>query len=107
MKRRLLRSGWMLLALVGVGGRVEAQVFRDPAPTLVHAEAAMPAPEPMAQPGLTFHGPPRPLAAGAVTHDWRCFLGPTHNAGSTETPLLKRFGKGAPALVREVEKGAG
>ena len=30
---------------------------------------------------------PRPLSADATTHDWPSFLGPTHNAVSTETYL--------------------
>ena len=30
---------------------------------------------------------PKPLPAGATTHDWTTFLGPTHNAVSTETKL--------------------
>lgn len=57
--------------------------------------------------GLIFHGPPKPLAPGAVTHDWRDFLGPSHNAISTETPLLATLGPGAPKLLWERTKGEG
>jgi hypothetical protein len=32
---------------------------------------------------------PKPLPAGAVTHDWPSFLGPFHNATSTETKLSR------------------
>jgi outer membrane protein assembly factor BamB len=54
---------------------------------------------------------PKPLSAGAVTHDWPSFLGPTHDAVSTETrlsrtlppPLIWEYGKGtsytSPAIV--------
>jgi outer membrane protein assembly factor BamB len=47
-------------------------------------------------------GKPRPLPAGAVTHDWTSFLGPTHNAVSAETKLSHTL----PApLVWEFPKG--
>ncbi|WP_395089739.1 PQQ-binding-like beta-propeller repeat protein [Armatimonas sp.] len=52
--------------------------------------------------GLTFHVPPKPLATNAITHDWRDFLGPSHNALSTETPLWE-----TPKLVWERIKGEG
>jgi outer membrane protein assembly factor BamB len=47
---------------------------------------------------------PKPLPAGAVTHDWPSFLGPTHNAVSTETKLTRAL---PPAIVWEVPKGEG
>ncbi len=47
---------------------------------------------------------PKPLAPDAVTHDWESFLGPTHNAVSTETHLSREL---PPPLVWEVEKGPG
>ena len=50
------------------------------------------------------HNKPRPLATGAVTHDWPSFLGPTHNAVSTETKLSRTL---PPPLVWEFAKGAG
>jgi outer membrane protein assembly factor BamB len=47
-------------------------------------------------------GKPKPLPAGAATHDWTSFLGPTHNAVSTETKLSRKL----PApLVWEFPKG--
>ena len=46
----------------------------------------------------------RPLAGDAVTHDWTAFLGPTHNAVSTETRLSR---KSPPSLVWEFSKGTG
>ena len=85
----------------------EARTFADPAPPAVRQVPDVPLPAAQIQPGLKFHGPAKPLTPGAVTHDWRTFLGPTHNAISTETPLLKRFGASGPAIVWEVTKGQG
>lgn len=56
---------------------------------------------------VTFIGNPKPLPADAVTHDWLSFLGPTHNAISTETKLLKKWPKGGPRIVWELDKGSG
>ena len=64
------------------------------------------APPAKAHPDVTFHAKPKPLPAGAVTHDWKSFLGPTHNAVSTETKLLAP-GRGGPTLVWEMRKGTG
>jgi outer membrane protein assembly factor BamB len=47
-------------------------------------------------------GKPKPLAASAVTHDWTTFLGPTHNAVSTETRLSRTL---PPPLLWEFPKG--
>lgn len=47
---------------------------------------------------------PRPLAPGTVTHDWASFLGPSHNATSTETNLSRSL---PPPLVWEFPKGTG
>src|SRR6187549_1497831 len=47
---------------------------------------------------------PKPLPAGAVTHDWAAFLGPTHNAVSSETKLSRTL---PPPLVWEFPKGTG
>jgi outer membrane protein assembly factor BamB len=46
----------------------------------------------------------KPLPAGAVTHDWASFLGPTHNAVSTETKLRRAL---PPPLLWEYPKGSG
>ena len=50
------------------------------------------------------HRKPKPLPAGAVTHDWRAFLGPSHNGVSTETKLSRTL---PPPLVWECPKGTG
>jgi outer membrane protein assembly factor BamB len=56
-------------------------------------------------PGQTrVHGTPKPLPAGAVTHDWRAFLGPSHNGMSTETKLSRTL---PPPLVWERPRGTG
>ena len=47
---------------------------------------------------------PKPLPKGAVTHDWPAFLGPSHNAVSTETMLSRKL---PPPLVWEFAKGTG
>src|SRR5688500_10276902 len=47
---------------------------------------------------------PKPLAKDAVTHDWTAFLGPTHNAVSTETRLSRTL---PPPLIWEFTKGTG
>ncbi|MGV3720517.1 MAG: PQQ-binding-like beta-propeller repeat protein, partial [Actinomycetota bacterium] len=81
--------------------------FVDPAPPKVQALAPIAEPAARKQEELTFHAAPKPLAAGAVTHDWRTFLGPTHNAISTEKPLLQKFGPKGPAPVWEMARGEG
>ena len=47
---------------------------------------------------------PRPLSSDAITHDWPSFLGPSHNAVSTETHLTREL---PPPLIWELEKGTG
>ena len=63
----------------------------DPAPPRVNTLPVATAPGPKDYDRVTFHGVPKPLPAGAVTHDWKWFLGPTHNGVSTETKLLKKW----------------
>jgi outer membrane protein assembly factor BamB len=63
--------------------------------------------EPEAWPALTFHAAPKPLPAGAVTHEWPRFLGPEHAPRSTETKLTHTLPAAGPALVWEVAKGSG
>ncbi|MDQ3812827.1 MAG: PQQ-like beta-propeller repeat protein [Armatimonadota bacterium] len=97
----------ILLLLANAGPRAAGQVFNDPAPPPVHELADVAPPEAQQQAELKFHHAPKPLATDAVTHEWRSFLGPTHNAISTETPLLKRFDKNGPPVVWEVSRGEG
>jgi outer membrane protein assembly factor BamB len=107
MTRRLSCLLAVPLVLAGANLPAGAQGFVDPAPPKVQKLAVVAPPGPHEREGLKFHAAPKPLAAKAVTHDWRTFLGPTHNAVSTETPLLKQFGKNGPAIVWEVTKGEG
>jgi outer membrane protein assembly factor BamB len=81
--------------------------FRDPArPVLRKIEHVEP-PAARAHPRVKFHTAPKPLSPDAVTHDWVSFLGPTHNAVSSETKLLKKWPEGGPTLVWELTKGTG
>lgn len=50
------------------------------------------------------HTAPTPLSDQATTHNWTSFLGPTHNAVSTETHLTRQL---PPPLVWERPKGTG
>ena len=81
------------------------KIFRDPAPPEAAEPSGKAPAEPKEHPGVIFHSQPKPLHPEAVTHDWASFLGPTHNAVSTETHLLKDFGDSGPTLVWELEKG--
>ena len=83
------------------------KIFRDPAPPVVQKLEAIAPPAAKPHPDVTFHAKPKPPAAGAVTHDWKSFLGPTHNAVSTETKLLGKFPGGGPKLLWEMRKGTG
>ena len=105
---RLLHSvSVLLLAYGALSAGPSGPAFTDPAPPAVTALAPRPAAEPGANPDMTFHAAPKPLARDAVTSDWASFLGPTHNAVSPETKLLARFPKNGPSLVWEVNKGSG
>src|SRR6476620_11260936 len=82
-----------------------AAQFRDPAPPVVEKPATVPMPVARSSPDVVLHAKPKPLPAGAVTHDWTSFLGPNHNGISTETKLLREFPKGGPTLLWEMRKG--
>lgn len=107
LRRNALISPLVLLILLSLVLPIAAQTFTDPAPPKVQTLPDVPLPEPKKQEGLKYHAAPKPLAAGAVTHDWLHFLGPNHNAISSESPLLKQFGKTGPRLVWEVTRGDG
>lgn len=79
--------------------------FRDPSPPKVRRPSGNEAPEARPHPAVTFHHAPKPLHADAITHDWTSFFGPTSNAVSSETNLLKEFPESGPPLVWEMEKG--
>ncbi len=104
---RYLRVPLASILSASIQWLVVAQAFEDPAPPAVHPTEQRPAPEPAPQPGLIFHAPPRTLSPEAVTEDWKDFIGPSHNAISRETHLLKKFGPDGPPIVWEVSKGEG
>jgi outer membrane protein assembly factor BamB len=56
---------------------------------------------------VRFHNKPKPLASGAVVHEWKSFLGPSHNGTSSETKLLHEWPRGGPPMVWEMKKGTG
>ncbi len=56
---------------------------------------------------LTYFGAPKPLAQGAQTSDWPRVLGPTDDAISPETHLLKSWPQGKPVALWEVQMGEG
>ena len=81
--------------------------YKDPAPPVVNALKPMDPPKPSPHPSVAFHTAPKPLPAGAVTTDWPCFLGATHDMKSPETKLLKEWPKEGPTLVWEMKRGTG
>lgn len=56
---------------------------------------------------VTRYATPRPLAHDAVQRDWPAFLGPSHNATSDETRLLKTWPDAGPTLVWDMKIGEG
>jgi outer membrane protein assembly factor BamB len=56
---------------------------------------------------LTFFAAPQPLSKDTKTSDWPRVLGPTNDAHSPETPLLKTWAQGEPKPVWEVRMGEG
>jgi outer membrane protein assembly factor BamB len=56
---------------------------------------------------LTFHAAPKPLSKAAKTSDWPRVLGPTDDAISPETSLMKKWVAGEPKAVWEVAMGEG
>jgi outer membrane protein assembly factor BamB len=105
---RWVTAAWLLIGLMsGASQAAEKKAFADPAPPQVKELPAIAAPAAQANPDVTFHAAPRPLPPGAVTHDWPCFLGPTHDYWSTETKLTPTFPQTGPPLVWEMKKGSG
>jgi len=84
-----------------------AFAFEDPAPPQVNDLPAIVPPNAEVQPELKFYGAPSSLSSAASTSDWKTFLGPTHNAYSPETHLLKSLGPDGPTKIWEVSRGEG
>jgi len=106
-------SRWKpLLILLAFCGLAHAEIgavrqFTDPAPPVVQKPVEMAAPAARKNPDVSFHSAPKPLSPAAITTDWPCFLGPTHDATSTETQLSADLVKSPPTLVWELKKGSG
>ena len=92
--------------LVQNSGKPSTKFF-DPAPPRVETAPSTDKPEVRSYDRVTFHAAPKPLTEEAITHNWTDFLGPTHNAISTETKLLKNWPDDGPQLVWELSKGDG
>src|ERR1041385_2110063 len=98
----------LLLGAFAAFARAADRVYLDPAPPALAPLAPDTKPlQPIAQPELTFHQAPRQIPSGAVTEDWPSFLGPHHNAISSETKLLAQLPPAGPPIVWEVKKGTG
>jgi hypothetical protein len=84
-----------------------AQEFADPAPPEVFELESKATPLLAIQEELTFYRSPKPLPYGAITNDWKDFLGPTHNGVSKEMKLSNSFGESGADKLWEVSKGEG
>ncbi len=96
-----------LASLLSLALSAAAATFQDPAPPGVLSPAPRSAVIAKSHPRVTYHQAPKALSGAAKVHDWKTFLGPSHNLVSSETHLLKEFPAGGPALVWEMETGAG
>lgn len=105
MPTRLLPLAAALLT--STAGALAQESFEDPGPPKVRELPVMAPPAAETFPELTFHGPPRALAAEAVTHDWPSFLGPERTGRCEETHLLQDWGADGPRLVWEMRRGEG
>lgn len=94
--------GLSLLCLVPL---LSADEFPDPAPPKF-VEAPEASSDQLTDPlGWKFYQAPKPLSPDATVSDWPRFLGPSDNAHSPETHLLKSFPPEGLAKVWEIEKG--
>ena len=96
----VISASSVLAAIQSKGSREEASSKSKASPS------ARPT-SPTAHPNGHYWGKPRPLSPDAKTSNWESFLGPDHNAVSSETPLLKVWSKNGPSLIWEVKKGSG
>ncbi|MCF6312742.1 MAG: PQQ-like beta-propeller repeat protein [Verrucomicrobiales bacterium] len=86
----------------------QKSVFSDPKPPevfTVPADANIPAAKAFER--LKYHAAPKALPEGAVTQDWKRFLGPNDDATTGETKLLATWPKSGPKVVWEMQKGTG
>ena len=103
----MIRLAVFYVAFVSPLANARPQSFEDPQPPTVSDLQSLPPLEAAPHPDLVFHKPPKPLSPKAVSEDWKDFLGPTRNAISRETHLIREFGEDGPDAVWEVKKGEG
>src|SRR5262249_17922407 len=105
--RKTVFRVFLLLMLLLVGGRQphesnsdrpSSRKFEDPPPPTLNLLSSVVVPPLRPNSDVRFHIKPKPLPPGAVTHDWTSFLGPTHNAVSSETKLLTKWPESGPSL---------
>lgn len=107
LMRTVLTMPPLPVILIAVTARVFGAEITDPNPPQVVTLTKQAPAKTSKNERVTFHQAPRPLPEGAITHDWKTFLGPTHNGVSTETKLIKTFPADGPKVVWEMETGNG
>jgi outer membrane protein assembly factor BamB len=103
----LLWPAGMLPALQKTAAQEKPRVFADPAPPRLEKLSRIELPAATPHPDVRVLAKSKPLLRGAITHDWTSFLGPSHNAVSSETKLLKSWPSSGPTLLWEMRKGTG
>lgn len=101
----MLRAFLLVAILLARPSFAADKQFIDPAPPAVANELAKPISAALPNPDARFHAAPKALSPDAKVHDWASFLGPTHNAVSTETNLLDDLSR--LKIVWEVTRGSG
>lgn len=86
---------------------VSQKKISDPAPPRIYTPKSIVPLVPKSYPEVTFHRAPASLVPDAMSHDWESFLGPTHNAISSETKLVKSWPTTGPPLIWEMNSGSG
>ncbi len=112
--KHILRAAAVAVAAAPAIGGAPPLELADPAPPAVREPSeAGPKRSPRRHPRVELLARPRPLAEGAVTEDWPCFLGPRHRPVSAETKLRKEFAAAAanappgPRLLWQMAMGEG
>ena len=87
--------------------KLSQKKISDPAPPRVYTPKPIVPLAPKAYREVTLHRAPASLLPDAISHDWESFLGPTHNAISSETKLVKSWPANGPPLIWEMNSGSG
>ena len=104
---QLRRSIIVSTCLVSVAPALAQSTLEDPAPPTVTAPDGRAPARAVETAELTMHASPRALDDSAITSDWPCFLGPTHDGHSVETNLRTDFDADPPTLLWSYETGSG